>query len=301
MLQGDSLSLTETWIEAAVNGPWGRKRQPLTPIAPEEIIAEGIECAEAGAGIIHVHAYDVESGQQHDDWQIYARIIEGIRSKIDVIVYPTIPLAGSSYAGTNAEKRFAHIAELAQRGLIEWTVLDPGSVNFARFDEIGSLSGTFIYQNPPADIQEGMRIARQYRLHPSYAIYEPGFARLGAALSQDGSPLPTPVYRFMFSTEFAWGFPPKSIYLESYLHLLSELAPASPWMVGGLGVDIRGLLSYAVSRGGHIRVGLEDAPWATALTNRVWVEEAVRLLRLCGGEPAAAKAIRAAIGENDHS
>jgi 3-keto-5-aminohexanoate cleavage enzyme len=147
--------LTETWIEAAVNGPWGRKRQPLTPIAPEESIAEGIECAQAGAGIIHVHAYDVESKQQHDDWQIYARIIEGIRNKIDVIVYPTNPLAGSSYAATNAEKRFAHIAELAQRGLIEWTVVDPGSVNFARFDEIGSLSRTFIYQNPAADIQEG--------------------------------------------------------------------------------------------------------------------------------------------------
>jgi 3-keto-5-aminohexanoate cleavage enzyme len=105
----------------------------------------------------------------------------------------------------------------------------------------------------------------------------------------------------MFSTEFAWGFPPKNIYLENYLHLLSELAPASPWMVGGLGVDIRGLLPYAAPRGGHIRVGLEDAPWATTLTNRMWVEEAVRLLRQCGGEPAAAKAIRAAIGENDHS
>jgi uncharacterized protein (DUF849 family) len=283
-----------------VNGPWGRKRQPLTPIAPEEIISDGIECAQAGAGIIHVHAYDVESGQQHDDWEIYARIIEGIRSKIDVIVYPTIPLSGSSYAGINAEKRFVHIAELAKRGLIEWTVLDPGSVNFARFDEIGRISGTFIYQNPPEDLQEGIRIARRYRLHPSYAIYEPGFARLGAALAQDGAKLPAPVYRFMFSTEFAWGFPPKDVYLESYLHLLDELAPTSHWMVAGLGVDIRVLLPYAISRGGNIRVGLEDAPWGTDLTNRMWVDEAVRLLRTSGGEPASSKAIRAALGGNDH-
>jgi 3-keto-5-aminohexanoate cleavage enzyme len=287
--------LTETWIEAAVNGPWGRKKQPLAPIAPEEIIAEGIECAQAGAGIIHVHAYDVMSGQQHDDWQIYARIIEGIRSKIDAIIYPTIPLAGSSYAGTHAEKRFAHIAELAKRGLIEWTVLDPGSVNFARFDEIGRLSSTFIYQNPPADLQEGIRIADQYGLHPSYAIYEPGFARLGAALARNGARLPAPIYRLMFSTEFAWGFPPKDIYLASYLHLLDEVAPETPWMVAGLGVDIRELLPYAISRGGHIRVGIEDAPWGTSLSNRMWVDEAVRLLRNCGGEPAQPKAIRAAL------
>lgn len=70
-------------------------------------------------------------------------------------------------------------------------------------------------------------------------------------------------------------------------------------MVGGLGVDIRRLLPYAISRGGHIRVGLEDAPWGTALTNRMWVEEAVRLLRQRGGEPASPRAIRAKFGGND--
>jgi uncharacterized protein (DUF849 family) len=185
------------------------------------------------------------------------------------------------------------------RGLIEWTVLDPGSVNFARFDEIGRLSRTFIYQNPPEDLQEGVRIARHYKLHPSYAIYEPGFARLGAALAHDGAGLPAPIYRLMFSSEFTWGFPPKDIYLESYLHLLDEIAPRAPWMVAGLGVDIRGLLPYAISRGGNIRVGLEDAPWGTDLTNRMWVDEAVRSLRACGGEPAAPKLIRDALGGID--
>jgi 3-keto-5-aminohexanoate cleavage enzyme len=200
--EGGRLILTEVWIEAAVNGPWGRKRRPLTPITPEDIIADGIACAEAGAAIIHVHAYDSASGQQLDDWELYARIIEGIRSKTDAIIYPTIPLSGSAYAGTNAEKRFFHIAELAKRGLIEWTVLDPGSVNFARFDDIGGLSGSFIYRNPPEDLLEGCRVAHEFGLHPSYAIYEPGFARLGAALAREAG-LQAAVYRFMFSTEFA--------------------------------------------------------------------------------------------------
>jgi 3-keto-5-aminohexanoate cleavage enzyme len=69
-------------------------------------------------------------------------------------------------------------------------------------------------------------------------------------------------------------------------------------MVAGLGVDIRGLLPYAISRGGHIRIGLEDAPWATDLTNRMWVDEAVCLLRAHGAEAAPAKVIRATLGRN---
>ena len=145
------------WIEAALNGPWGRERQPLIPVAVDEIVADGIAAADAGAGIIHVHAYDAATGRQNDTWETYPRIIEGIRAKRDVIVYPTIPLAGSGYAAENASRRFAHTAELARRGLIEWTVVDPGSVNFIRFDDVAVHAHGFIYMNTPDDIREGIR------------------------------------------------------------------------------------------------------------------------------------------------
>lgn len=286
----------KVWIEAALNGPWGRERQPGIPVAVEEIVADGIAAADAGAAIVHVHAYDPSTGRQHDTWETYARIIEGIRAKIDVIVYPTIPLAGSDYASANAQARFAHTAELARRGLLEWTVCDPGSCNFARFDEVGDAGSGFVYQNPMADIREGLRISREHRLHPGYAIYEPGFTRLGAALAEAAPGLPQPIYRFMFSDEFAWGFPTKPEYLDTHLRLLAECAPGAPWMVAGLGVDIRPLIGAAVERGGHVRVGLEDAPWRTELGNRAWVEEAAKAIRAAGGEPANAKEVRAALG-----
>ena len=92
--------MNKVWIEAAVNGPWGRERQPGIPITVEEIIADGLAAASAGAAIVHVHAYDPATGRQRDQWETYARIIE--RAKVDVIVYPTIPLAGSDYASANA-------------------------------------------------------------------------------------------------------------------------------------------------------------------------------------------------------
>jgi len=291
--------MSSVWIEAALNGPWGRYRQPGIPITISEIISDGLAAADAGAAIIHVHAYDSASGQQRDEWETYARIIEGIRSKVDVIVYPTIPLAGSGFAASNAERRFAHTTELGKRGLIEWTALDPGSVSFARLDQVSTSSDSFVYQNPLADIREGLRVALEYQLHPGYAIYEPGFTRLGAALAHGLPDLPTPIYRFMFSDEFAWGFPPERVYLEAHLQLLSNLAPGSPWMVAGLGVDIRPLITPAIAHGGHVRVGLEDAPWATPLTNHQWVDEATRLIRRSHREPATAAEVRASLDTID--
>lgn len=281
------------WIEAALNGPWGRERQPGIPLTVAEIVADGIAAAQAGAAIVHLHAYDEATGRQCDEWSLYARIIEGIRAAVDVIVYPTIPLAGSDYAGSSA-RRFGHAEELARRGLLEWLVIDPGSVAFVRFDEVAGSSPGFIYQNPLADVRDGMSIARRHGLHPSFAIYEPGFMRLGAALAS-AMQTPTPIYRLMFSDEFAWGFPAKPAYLETYLRLLGETAAGAPWMVAGLGVDIRPLMPLATELGGHIRVGLEDAPWGSEISNMRWVEQAVGLVRQAGGEPATAAEIRAAL------
>ncbi|HEX7881311.1 MAG TPA: 3-keto-5-aminohexanoate cleavage protein [Afipia sp.] len=286
--------MTKIWIEAALNGPWTRAKQPGIPVAVEEIVAEGIACAEAGAAIIHAHAYDVTTGHQKDDWEIYARIIEGIRARADVIVYPTIPSLTSGQA--DAVQRFGHTAELAKRGLIEWAVIDPGSVHIARFDD---LAHGLIYQNPHGDIMEGMRIARAYHVHPSYAIYEPGFTRLGAALAAIAPPSPTPIYRFMFSEEFAWGFPPRDKYLDTHLDLLAEAAPGVPWMIAGLGVDITPLIPHTVARGGHVRVGLEDAGWGCTDSNEALVKDAVRRVRNAGGEPATTAEIRTALRAMD--
>jgi hypothetical protein len=85
----------KTWLEVSLNGPWSRDRQPGIPIAVRDIVTEGIACARAGAAILHVHAYDEKTGRQKDDAELYAAIIEGIRAKEDVVVYPTLPFAGS--------------------------------------------------------------------------------------------------------------------------------------------------------------------------------------------------------------
>jgi uncharacterized protein (DUF849 family) len=65
-------------------------------------------------------------------------------------------------------------------------------------------------------------------------------------------------------------------------------------------VDIVPLISETVRRGGHIRVGLEDAPFGTARSNRALVEEAVKLIRKHGAEPATVAEMRAALATPAH-
>jgi uncharacterized protein (DUF849 family) len=293
--------MAKVWIEAALNGAWTRDRQPAIPISVEEIVADGIAAAQSGAAIIHLHAYDVTTGRQRDDYDIYAPIIEGIRAKTDAIVYPTLPITGSGYAGElrSAEERYMHLERLARNGLAEWGVVDPGSALFTRFDQIARGEAGYTYFNPDEHFREGMRIAAQYGVRPSYAVYEAGCTRLGAATAAAMPKVPTPVYRFMFAQEFCFGFPPEERFLDAHLALVAQVAPGAPWMVAGLGVDIRPLIKPAVERGGHIRVGLEDRPWGVRETNRGLVEEAVRLVRAAGGEPASAAEVRAACAATD--
>lgn len=284
------------WVEAAINGPWGKEQQPGIPLAMSDIIADGIAAVEAGASIVHLHVYDEQTGRQRDDWELYARAIEGIRAKVDAIVYPTIPILGSSYAGDMiGSGRYTHLGELAKRGLVEWGVLDPGSCNWLRFAGIPDGEAGFIYQNPGEHIREGMEVAQRHEIHPSFAIYEPGFTRLGAALAKAYPGMPTPIYRLMFSDDFAWGFPPRPWALDAHLRLLAEVAPQAPVMIAGLGVDLCPLIDAAVAKGVHVRTGLEDVPFGCEKSNAELVTEMVRHVERAGGRPATVGEVRAGL------
>jgi uncharacterized protein (DUF849 family) len=285
------------WLEVALNGPWARERQPLIPTTEEEVIADGIACARAGAAIVHLHAYDPATGRQRDDAAVYARIIEGIRSAVDAIVYPTVPLAGSVDApeAGPAETRYAAVEELARRGLIEWAVVDPGSAQMSFRADLGRDREGFVYLNPESHVRHGLALAARHGLVPSYAIYEPGFVRLGAALARRVAGAgPGPVYRLMFTDDMTFGYPPAAFALDSYRELLAREAPGAPWMVAGLGVDVRPLIPLAVAAGGHVRVGLEDAPLGTGMTNLDWVRAAADLVAAAGGRLAGPAEVRAA-------
>ena len=103
----------------------------------------------------------------------------------------------------------------------------------------------------------------------------------------------------MFCNQIAVGFPPEPYALSAYLALLQEEAPGAPWMTAGVSADNRPLIGETVARGGHIRVGLEDALLGTTASNLQLVEEAVRMVRKYDAEPASADEMRQALTRPD--
>lgn len=287
----------KVWLEVALNGPWGRNRQPNIPVRNDDIVDQAVACAEHGACVIHLHAYDQETGRQRDAFELYAPLIERIRARTDVIVYPTIPFAGSTDSPTALapQERFAAVERLLEAGLIEWAVVDPGSTNLAHVTDIARGKPGFVYANPEAHIRRGLELARDHRMTPSYAIYEPGFLRLGAAMHRAHPGTPAPVYRFMFSHGMAFGFPAVPWALDAYLRLLGVETPGAPWMVAGLDVDIAPLIPMTVERGGHVRTGLEDMPLGCPNDNVTLTDRTRAAIEREGGKLATTAELRASL------
>lgn len=284
----------KVWIEVALNGAWTRALQPRIPISAAEIIREGIDCATAGAAIIHAHTLNPETGKQDSDPDNCQAFIEGIRREVDVIVYPTavgLPMPD------DAEVRHATTTELCRRGVLEWGVLDPGSCNFAMRDSATSLFGADgdVYINAPKVLKDGAALAARDGWHPAYACYEPGFVREGAKIYRETPGVPVPVFRFMLTDSFTFCFPPRDWAVEAMARLVDEEAPGAPWMVAGLGVDLIPLIPRIVELGGHVRVGLEDAPFQSHKSNVQLVEEAANAIQTAGGEIATAADIRSTL------
>ncbi|MBX9746294.1 MAG: 3-keto-5-aminohexanoate cleavage protein, partial [Hyphomonadaceae bacterium] len=257
------------------------------PITPDEIIADALASAEAGAAIIHLHVYD-SMGAPVEDAALYARVIEGVRAHSDALVYPTLALKG------DREARLAPIRELARRGLLEWGVVDPGSVNITHRMQVAAGVDGVHYPNPDDHIRAALKLAVTDGWRPAYAIYEPGFARLGAAMAAATPGLRRPVYRVMFSDNLLFGMAPSRRGLDFYAAHLDETAPGAPRMLSGLDADIDALIEPALSQGFHIRVGLEDAPFGAERSNADMVADAARRITRAGFRLASPAEIRSA-------
>ena len=259
------------WLEVALNGGAGTAYQPNIPITPDAIIAEGVACAKAGAAIIHLHVYD-DDGQAFENADRYSYVIDGIRQQCDAIIYPTLALSGT------LSERLKPVKELAKRGLLEWGVVDPGSVNISHTSQVAANANGFIYANADADIRALLTLAAEHNWRPAYAIYEPGFARLGKAMADTIEGLLSPIYRVMFSDGLLFGMKPSAAALRFYAQHFADLKVDTAWMVSGLDADIEAIMPLAIELGAHLRVGLEDAPFGCQKSNLELVEQATNII-----------------------
>ena len=197
-----------------------------------------------------------------------------LRVRPDVLLYPTVGF------GASIEERYAHVALLAEAGMLRVGLVDPGSVNL----------GDFVYVNSTTDIAHEVGLCTQHHLGPSVSIFEPGFLRAALALHRDGRLPAGALIKLYFGGEHdyfgrsgaTFGLPPTKAALDAYLEMLE--GSGLPWSVAVVGGDVvaSGLARLALERGGHLRVGLEDYAGTRTPTNEELVREAAALVRELG-------------------
>ena len=95
------------------------------PITPNEIAADAIAAAEAGASILHLHARNPEDGSPTPDPDVFMEFLPRIKQSTDAVVNIT---TGGGH-GMSLEERCAG----ALRASPEMTSLNMGSMNFGLY------------------------------------------------------------------------------------------------------------------------------------------------------------------------
>jgi uncharacterized protein (DUF849 family) len=98
---------------------------PYLPITPDQIAAESIAAAEAGASVIHLHARDPKDGRPTPSADVFMQFLPRIKQNTDAVI--NITTGGS--LGMSMEDRLA--APL--RAKPELCSLNMGSMNFGIF------------------------------------------------------------------------------------------------------------------------------------------------------------------------
>jgi uncharacterized protein (DUF849 family) len=114
------------------------------PITPDEIAADAIAAAQAGAAILHLHARDPETGRPSPDPDVFMKFLPQIKKATDAVVNIT---TGGGH-GMTLQERCAG----ALRASPEMTSLNMGSMNFGLFPILGK-SYDWKYEWEPAHLE----------------------------------------------------------------------------------------------------------------------------------------------------
>lgn len=266
-LRGSKIIVAVAPVGRSVEAP------SLNPLTPEEVAGQVVDCARAGAGMVHLHVRDRE-GKQTEKLQDFSRTLDLIRKDSDIIIQ------GSTGGLTTLtlEERCVSLNDPR----VEVASLNMGSVNF----------GEDVYINRLPDIRYWAKRMEETKVLPELEVFEVGMMPAVRHLVREGV-LKAPCH-FNFCLGFHWALPadPKSLFF-----MTSLLKDNEGWGIIHDGMNDLSLLATAIGMGAKVvRVGFEDsvfyAPGKAAKTNPILVEKAVSLVRQIGFEVASPKEAR---------
>jgi 3,5-dioxohexanoate:acetyl-CoA acetone transferase len=279
---------------------------PYLPVTPDQITAQAIEAAEAGAAILHLHARDPETGQPTADPGVFMQFLPNIRNGCDAVI--NITTGGSSMM--TLEERLA-APNLAQP---EMASLNMGSMNFGLFPmkrrhqewkyewEPRLLDATreVVFRNTFADIEQIFdQLGNRHGTRFEFECYDVGHIQTLAFYLREGL-IKKPVFvQFVLGVLGGIDASP-----ENLLHmkatadrLLGDQYRFSVLSAGRLQIP---LATIGAILGGNVRVGLEDslliARGRLAESNAEQVRKIRRILEELGYQIASPDEARHMLG-----
>lgn len=293
---GEGGGMEKLIIECSLNEQVTKQENPNVPISVDELIADGLAAAEAGAAILHFHARDPENGDLlHPGTEVYRAVMRGIRQHDpDVLVYPTYG------ASPTPEARFAHLATLAEDPAIglDFATIDPGSVNYADYHaESREIGWDYVLTVTHHEIRYFFELCKRHGIQWSFTVRELGQVRHVLTYLEMGLVSAPLFLKITMSEKHMWGVPPSEQGVEMLTRAMIPPEVPYRWMlfIEGGSENYVELCRYAARSGGHIRTGVGDVPvfGGETLTNAEQVERVVAIAREHGREIAGPDETRA--------
>ncbi|KMS84174.1 3-keto-5-aminohexanoate cleavage protein [Prauserella rugosa] len=264
------------------------------PVTPEQIAADAVAAANAGAAVVHIHVRNIETGQGSREVALYREVVRLIReSGVDVVVNLTAGMGGDLVIdqedplkpvdGTdlvNAQDRLPHVEEL----LPDICTLDCGSLNFGE--------GSQLYISTPDMLRAGSKRIQELGVKPELEIFDTGQLWFATKMIEEGLIDAPPLFQLCMGIPY--GAPANPELLQTMVNMLPE---GAQWASFAIGRNQLPWVAHSALLGGHVRVGLEDNLYlakGVKATNAQLVERAVSVVEGLGGtiaEPDDARRI----------
>ena len=235
------------------------------PITPDEIAAQSIAAAEAGAAILHLHARDPRDGRPTPDPAVFLRFLPRIKQQTDAVI--NITTGGS--ARMTLEERLA--APLAASP--EMCSLNMGSMNFGMFPlaerykdwkyewELPYLQGSadVIFRNTFSDIERILKtLGEEHGTRFEHECYDVGHLYNLAHFVDRKLVKPPFFVQTIFGILGGIGAEPRNLMFmkETADRLFGD---DHRWSVLAAGRFQMPFATQAALQGGNVRVGLEDS------------------------------------------
>ena len=275
------------------------------PITPDEIAAEAIAAAEAGAAMLHLHARNPQTGRPDQSPALFERFLPRIKQSTDAIL--NITTGGG--LGMSLDERLA----AAKWARPEVASMNMGSINF-NISGAGrkvdrwlhdwekpylDMTTDFILSNTFAQIERGMRELGELGTRFEFECYDLAHLYNLAHFADRGIVTPPFFVQGVFGILGGIGAEPENVMamkaaadrLFGRDYLFSALAAGRHQIP---------LVTLSALLGGSVRVGLEDslfiAPGRMARSNAEQVAKIRRIVEELGLEVATAAEARAMLG-----